>query len=188
MTKRADKKRNIDKVAAELVKNPLQTQREIAKNADLGLGTVNRATKEVEQQQWYKELIRSFEEERKNSIEIDGKTLDIDEDIASDFVNYIGSYKKAVKEIEYFMLKSMQGYNRKRRSINQNTRYSILERAGFKCQACGAKPSKDNDVELHIDHIIPVARGGLNIESNYQVLCKICNTSKGGNHFYNHND
>jgi len=47
--KRADKAKNIDKVAAELVKNPLASQREIAKEVGLGNGTVNRAMKEVEQ-------------------------------------------------------------------------------------------------------------------------------------------
>jgi hypothetical protein len=31
-SKRSDKKRNLDKVAASLVKNPLQTEREIAKD------------------------------------------------------------------------------------------------------------------------------------------------------------
>lgn len=49
MIERADKKKSIDKVAASLAKNPLQTEREIAKDTWLGNGTVNRAKKEVEQ-------------------------------------------------------------------------------------------------------------------------------------------
>jgi len=32
MIERADKRKNVDKVTASLVKNPLQTQREIAKD------------------------------------------------------------------------------------------------------------------------------------------------------------
>jgi len=47
MTKRADKKRNVDKVAAELAKNPLATERELAKETGVSKSAVNRAKKEV---------------------------------------------------------------------------------------------------------------------------------------------
>ena len=46
---RTDKKKNIDKVAAELAKDPLATEREIAKRTGLGNGTINRSKKELEQ-------------------------------------------------------------------------------------------------------------------------------------------
>jgi len=46
---RADKKKNIDLVAASLAKNPLQSEREVAKDTWLGHWTVNRAKKEVGQ-------------------------------------------------------------------------------------------------------------------------------------------
>jgi len=45
---RADKKKNKDKVAASLIKNPLQTEKEISEDTGLGMGTVHRAKKEVE--------------------------------------------------------------------------------------------------------------------------------------------
>ena len=38
---------------------------------------------------------------------------------------------------------SVKEINR-RKHINNTTRYAVLERAGFKCQACGAKPTKEN--------------------------------------------
>lgn len=46
---RADQKKNVDKVAASLAKNPLQTQKEIADKTGLGEGTVNRAMDKVEE-------------------------------------------------------------------------------------------------------------------------------------------
>lgn len=75
-----------------------------------------------------------------------------------------------------------------RKTIGQNTRYSVLHNAGFKCQACGAKPNKDNDVELQIDHVVPVILGGGNEVSNLQVLCSACNSSKHKNFAVNHKE
>ena len=49
MIERSDKKSNIDKVTASLAKNPLQSEREIAKDTWIGNWTVNRAKKELEQ-------------------------------------------------------------------------------------------------------------------------------------------
>lgn len=75
-----------------------------------------------------------------------------------------------------------------RQNIDSATRYKVLERAGFKCQACGAKPSKCGDVTLHIDHIVPVSLGGTNAMKNLQALCAECNMSKGNRSVYDHND
>ena len=44
---RKDKVKNIDKVAASLAKNPLQTEKELCKDTGLGKWTVWRAKKEV---------------------------------------------------------------------------------------------------------------------------------------------
>ena len=41
------------------------------------------------------------------------------------------------------------------------------------CSKCGS--TKD----LTLDHIIPLARGGTNDQSNAQVLCRKCNSIKG---------
>jgi len=49
MIERADKKKNIDKVAASIAKNPLQTARELGKDTWIGASTANRAKKEVAQ-------------------------------------------------------------------------------------------------------------------------------------------
>jgi 5-methylcytosine-specific restriction endonuclease McrA len=42
------------------------------------------------------------------------------------------------------------------------------------CAACGSR----NDV--HVDHIIPVSKGGTSERSNLQPLCYWCNGIKGG--------
>ena len=49
-------------------------------------------------------------------------------------------------------------------------------RDNYTCQICG-KYMPDG-VGLHIDHIIPVSKGGKSVESNLQVLCSKCNGSK----------
>lgn len=46
---RWDKKRNLDKVAASLAKNPLATARELEKDLGIGSSTANRARKELAQ-------------------------------------------------------------------------------------------------------------------------------------------
>ena len=54
MIDRADKKRNIDKVTASLINNPLQTEREIAIDTGLANWTAHALKKEVEQN-WAKD-------------------------------------------------------------------------------------------------------------------------------------
>lgn len=56
-------------------------------------------------------------------------------------------------------------------------RRQIAERDNYTCQICG-KYMPDG-VGLHIDHIVPVSRGGKTVPSNLQVLCSKCNGSKG---------
>ena len=62
-TKRADKKKNIDKVTASLVKDPLQTEREIANNLWISRSTAHIMKKEIEQSQAKDERIISLTDE-----------------------------------------------------------------------------------------------------------------------------
>ncbi len=66
------------------------------------------------------------------------------------------------------------GYERE--AIGSKLRYDILTRDGYRCVKCGAKGS---DTRLHIDHKIPVSRGGTNVPLNLQTLCERCNLGKG---------
>lgn len=51
----------------------------------------------------------------------------------------------------------------------------IGRRQWWKCVYCG----DDISMKFHVDHIIPVARGGTNYCGNIQILCASCNRSKG---------
>lgn len=64
------------------------------------------------------------------------------------------------------------------RSINYRTRFIVMRRDGFQCKICGASPAKDPSVILHIDHIIPCAKGGDANLDNLQTLCSKCNLGK----------
>ena len=56
-------------------------------------------------------------------------------------------------------------------------RITILDRDGWQCVQCG----KPGDT---VDHIIPRVKGGdMWASDNLQVLCKSCNSSKGGRFF-----
>ena len=63
-----------------------------------------------------------------------------------------------------------------RSKMSASLRYDILKRDGFKCTLCGA--TADNGVTLHVDHIVPVAKGGKTEWSNLRTLCDRCNLGK----------
>jgi len=65
-----------------------------------------------------------------------------------------------------------------RQPIPLNIRFSVLKRDNFKCVKCGHSPSVNHKVELEVDHIKPVARGGTSDIENLQTLCKDCNQGK----------
>lgn len=63
-----------------------------------------------------------------------------------------------------------------RRLMTKSLRDQIMHRDNFTCQKCGKyMPDK---VGLHIDHIVPVSKGGKTVTSNLQVLCSVCNQRK----------
>lgn len=73
--------------------------------------------------------------------------------------------------------------SKKQRSLmTKDLRRKICKRDNYTCQNCG-KYMPDG-VGLHIDHIIPISKGGKTIESNLQVLCSKCNLSKSNKILY----
>jgi HNH endonuclease/Homing endonuclease associated repeat len=65
-----------------------------------------------------------------------------------------------------------------RTTIPLKDRWAVLKRDNYRCAKCGASPSNDHQVELEVDHIYPVARGGGNALENLQTLCRACNQGK----------
>ena len=59
--------------------------------------------------------------------------------------------------------------------VSRSTRYEVLNRAKHRCELCGAH---ETQAALHVDHIVPRAKGGSDELSNFQALCISCNTSK----------
>ena len=65
---------------------------------------------------------------------------------------------------------------RERKYLTDKMRYDVLKRDDFKCQKCGIT-AKDG-AKLHVDHIVPVSKGGKTTLSNLQTLCDRCNLGK----------
>jgi uncharacterized membrane protein YebE (DUF533 family) len=59
-----------------------------------------------------------------------------------------------------------------RRRISREVRQRVWQRYGGRCAECKA------DTYLEFDHIIPVAKGGGNSDTNVQLLCRKCNLTK----------
>ena len=62
-------------------------------------------------------------------------------------------------------------------------RERIKSRDGFACKICNASVKEERNLLLEIDHIIPLAKGGITSEANLQTLCWKCNRSKGAKIF-----
>lgn len=60
-----------------------------------------------------------------------------------------------------------------RARASKKMRLSILSRDHFKCKYCGST------LNLEIDHIIPISKGGKSEYNNLQTLCHRCNINKG---------
>ena len=70
-----------------------------------------------------------------------------------------------------------QMFMRQQRALmSDSLRYDILKRDGYRCHICGA--TQADGVKLHVDHIIPVSKGGRTEPSNLQTLCERCNLGK----------
>ena len=63
-----------------------------------------------------------------------------------------------------------------REAISKSRRFDIMKRDGFRCQLCGA--TQEQGTVLHVDHRVPLAKGGSNEDDNLWTLCDFCNLGK----------
>lgn len=96
-----------------------------------------------------------------NSIILDEERL---EDFA-DFLNNLIAYRKSAKF--------------QRQLMTPRLRESILVRDKHTCMTCGISTQKEAHLLLEVDHIMPISKGGITIETNLQTLCWKCNRTKG---------
>jgi hypothetical protein len=61
------------------------------------------------------------------------------------------------------------------RAPGPSLRFMVFRRDGYTCQYCGRKAPL---VPLHVDHIVPWARGGRTELSNLRTACSMCNLGK----------
>ena len=52
---------------------------------------------------------------------------------------------------------------------------ALMVRQGCACAVCGVMLHGG----YHVDHVIPIAKGGMNVVGNLQLLCPRCNLTKG---------
>ena len=79
----------------------------------------------------------------------------------------LSSLRAAVANLEAAV--EFQRSRGRRDPIPEDVKLVVWARDGGCCVRCGSKQ------DLHFDHIIPVAKGGGNFETNIQILCQACN-------------
>ena len=62
--------------------------------------------------------------------------------------------------------------------LSKNIEAKLLQLQRGKCVVCQVALG----AARHVDHILPIALGGANVDDNVQLLCPPCNQSKGAKH------
>lgn len=82
----------------------------------------------------------------------------------------------ALSQIDFETTTFKYHAKKQRNLLTAKLREQIKIRDNYTCQRCG-KYMPDG-VGLHIDHIVPISKGGKTVASNLQVLCSKCNGHK----------
>lgn len=107
------------------------------------------------------------------------KTPYVVTDVESEFVcsfDYLKERYHVLRAIGFETTTAKYFAKNQRNLMTPELRRRIKIRDHYTCQECGKY--MPDEVGLHIDHIIPVSKGGKTVESNLQVLCDKCNLRK----------
>lgn len=83
-------------------------------------------------------------------------------------------YKKTKKR--YTRIREQKPFQRKRQWLSFELRQQVAARDKYKCVYCGVSVHHS---KCHVDHIVPLAKGGSNEISNLCLACEACNLKKG---------
>lgn len=86
------------------------------------------------------------------------------------------SLMQRAQKIDVAKTEKQKSISAERSKMSDSLRYDILKRDKFRCQICGATAA--DGVKLHVDHIMPVSKGGRTEKSNLRTLCDRCNLGK----------
>lgn len=98
------------------------------------------------------------------------------------FQHRVANYVKGLRVIDHPELLTHDGVIKRPLRVPTWLKSGVFHRDKGRCQGCLrdltglATPVHD----LHLDHIIPLAQGGSNDPTNFQLTCAKCNLSKGG--------
>lgn len=98
-----------------------------------------------------------------------------EDEISFSYSEIKAAYENMLKRVERENSES-ERKRMERSKMTPSLRYDVLKRDHFRCQICGA--SQTDGVKLHVDHIVPVSKGGKTELSNLRTLCDMCNLGK----------
>jgi len=92
------------------------------------------------------------------------------------FEKYFLEKETILSDITGSELQSLRSKADNKIKVQAGVRWQVFKRDNWKCVACG-RNAEDNII-LHIDHILPRSKGGKDEMKNYQTLCETCNIGK----------
>lgn len=95
-------------------------------------------------------------------------SITLNEEKLQDFAEYLNALIKYRASAKF-----------QRQLMTPQLREHILVRDQYTCKYCGVSRRLQSHLLLEVDHINPIANGGITIESNLQSLCWKCNRTKG---------
>lgn len=90
----------------------------------------------------------------------------------------IGPKVSPVTKIQGRNYKKSPGSHYGTREQWYNKRQLVLRRDNYTCNRCSKQYKPPLHGNLHVDHIIPLSKGGSNSTYNLQTLCQNCHKAK----------